>query len=78
VLETAVVGRADQRWGEVPVAFVVLRPGSTASAEDLITHCSAHLAKFKVPKAVTFLESLPRNPSGKVLKRDLRVREETS
>jgi fatty-acyl-CoA synthase len=72
VLETAVVGRPDERWGEVPVAFVVVRPGSTATAEELITHCSAQLAKYKVPKAVTFLDALPRNPSGKVLKRDLR------
>jgi fatty-acyl-CoA synthase len=78
VLEVAVVGRADERWGEVPVAFVVLRSGSTASADELIAHCRAHLAKFKVPKAVTFLEALPRNPSGKVLKRDLRMQEETA
>ena len=76
VLEAAVVGRADERWGEVPVAFVVVRPGSTASADELIAHCSAQLAKFKVPKAVTFLDALPRNPSGKVLKRDLRVQGE--
>jgi fatty-acyl-CoA synthase len=78
VLEAAVVGRPDERWGEVPVAFVVVRPGTTASADELVAHCGAQLAKFKVPKAVTFLEALPRNPSGKVLKRDLRVREETS
>jgi fatty-acyl-CoA synthase len=73
VLEAAVVGRPDERWGEVPVAFVVVRPGVTATDEELIAHCSGQLAKFKVPKAVTFLEALPRNPSGKVLKRDLRV-----
>jgi fatty-acyl-CoA synthase len=78
VLEVAVVGRADKRWGEVPVAFVVVRAGSNASAEELVTHCRAHLAKFKVPKAVTFLDALPRNPSGKVLKRDLRVQAETA
>ncbi len=78
VLETAVVGRPDERWGEVPVAFVVLRSGSTATPDELIAHCSAQLAKFKVPKAVTFLSSLPRNPSGKVLKRDLRGQVETA
>jgi fatty-acyl-CoA synthase len=72
VLEAAVVGRSDERWGEVPVAFVVLRPGSTASAEDLTAHCREQLARFKVPKDVSFLDALPRNPSGKVLKRDLR------
>jgi acyl-CoA synthetase (AMP-forming)/AMP-acid ligase II len=72
VLEAAVVGRPDERWGEVPVAFVVLRPSSEATAEDLIEHCRVALAKFKVPKDVTFLDALPRNPSGKVLKRELR------
>lgn len=72
VLEAAVVGRPDDRWGEVPVAFVVLRPGVTATAHDLIAHCEGQLARFKVPKAVDFLDALPRNPSGKVLKRELR------
>jgi fatty-acyl-CoA synthase len=60
------------------VAFVVLRPGSRATTDELIAHCSAQLAKFKVPKAVTFLNALPRNPSGKVLKRDLRGQVETA
>jgi acyl-CoA synthetase (AMP-forming)/AMP-acid ligase II len=73
VLEAAVVGRPDERWGEVPVAFVVLRDGQSAAPDELITHCRERLARFKVPKEVTFLQALPRNPSGKVLKRDLRV-----
>jgi acyl-CoA synthetase (AMP-forming)/AMP-acid ligase II len=72
VLEAAVVGRPDERWGEVPVAFVVLRAGRSASVEELLAHCAGQLAKYKVPKDITFLEALPRNPSGKVLKRDLR------
>jgi fatty-acyl-CoA synthase len=72
ILEAAVVGRPDERWGEVPVAFVVLRPDQTATAEVLLEHCRAELARFKVPKAITFLDALPRNPSGKVLKRELR------
>jgi acyl-CoA synthetase (AMP-forming)/AMP-acid ligase II len=72
VLEAAVVGRPDERWGEVPVAFVVLRPGGTATAEVLLEHCRTQLARFKVPKDVVFLDALPRNPSGKVLKRELR------
>jgi acyl-CoA synthetase (AMP-forming)/AMP-acid ligase II len=72
VLEVAVVARPDDRWGEVPVAFVVLREGGVASAEELLDRCRAQLAKFKVPKAVTFIDALPRNPSGKVLKRELR------
>ena len=74
VVEVAVVGRPDERWGEVPVAWVVVRPDATVSAEELIEHCRGQLAKFKVPRAVTFIDELPRNPSGKVLKRDLRDR----
>ncbi len=73
VLEVAVVGRADDRWGEVPVAFVVLRSEVTATADELVQHCRAQLARFKVPRDITFLDALPRNPSGKVLKRELRV-----
>jgi acyl-CoA synthetase (AMP-forming)/AMP-acid ligase II len=72
VVEAAVVGRPDERWGEVPVAFVVLKPGAEVTEEELIGHCQQQLARFKVPKAVSFLDALPRNPSGKVLKRDLR------
>lgn len=72
VLEAAVVGRPDERWGEVPVAFVVLRDGATAAGDELVEHCREQLARYKVPKAVTFLDALPRNPSGKVLKRELR------
>ncbi len=72
VMEAAVVGRRDEKWGEVPVAFVVLRAGQSATAEELIAHCANQLAKYKVPKDVIFLEALPRNPSGKVLKRELR------
>jgi acyl-CoA synthetase (AMP-forming)/AMP-acid ligase II len=74
VLEVAVVGRPDDKWGEVPVAYVALRPGMSATAEDLMEHCRGELAKFKVPKDVLFVDALPRNPSGKVLKRDLRAR----
>jgi len=72
VLEAAVVAKPDERWGEVPAAFVVLRPGTTVTAEALFEHCGAQLARFKVPKDITFLDALPRNPSGKVLKRELR------
>jgi fatty-acyl-CoA synthase len=72
VLEVAVVGRPDERWGEVPVGFVVLRQEAMATADELIDHCSSQLARFKVPKAITFVDALPRNPSGKILKRELR------
>jgi acyl-CoA synthetase (AMP-forming)/AMP-acid ligase II len=72
VVEVAVVGRPDPRWGEVPVAFVVVREGAAVTAEELIEHCRTQLAGFKVPKDISFLDALPRNPSGKVLKRELR------
>jgi acyl-CoA synthetase (AMP-forming)/AMP-acid ligase II len=75
VLEAAVVARPDDRWGEVPIAFVALQPGASVTEEQLIGHCQAQLAKFKVPKAITFIDALPRNPSGKVLKRELRQHE---
>jgi acyl-CoA synthetase (AMP-forming)/AMP-acid ligase II len=75
VLEAAVVGRPDPRWGEVPVAFVVLRSGHSVGPDELMAHCGGRLARFKVPKDVTFLDALPRNPSGKVLKRELRASE---
>ncbi len=71
VVEAAVVGRPDDRWGETPVAFVVLRDGAEVTSGELIDHCRAQLARYKVPKEVTFLAELPRNPSGKVLKREL-------
>jgi fatty-acyl-CoA synthase len=72
VLEAAVVGRPDDRWGEVPVAFVVVHPGASVTPDALVEHCAGQLARFKVPNEITFLDALPRNPSGKVLKRELR------
>jgi acyl-CoA synthetase (AMP-forming)/AMP-acid ligase II len=72
VLEAAVVGRPDERWGEVPVAFVVRREGAASTVDEILAHCRERLARYKVPREVTFLAALPRNPSGKVLKRELR------
>jgi fatty-acyl-CoA synthase len=72
VVEAAVVGRPDDRWGEVPVAYVVVTPAATTTPEDLVEHCRRQLARFKVPKQVVLVDALPRNPSGKVLKRELR------
>ena len=72
IVEAAVVGRPDERWGEVPVAYVVLHAAATTTPEDLLEHCRQHLARFKIPKEVVLLDALPRNPSGKVLKRELR------
>ncbi|WP_196426824.1 o-succinylbenzoate--CoA ligase [Paenibacillus validus] len=72
VLEASVIGVPNDRWGEVPKAFVVVKPGATLTAEEIQEHCMSRLAKFKVPKEVEFIDKLPRNPSGKVLKRLLR------
>lgn len=75
VLETAVVGIPHPKWLEVPKAYVVVGKGATLTADEIIAHCSKKLAKFKVPKEVEFIDMLPRNPSGKVLKRKLRERQ---
>jgi fatty-acyl-CoA synthase len=72
VSEAAVIGLPDATWGERPVAVVVLRPGAAIDYAKVETHCRAHLAGFKIPRALIVRESLPRNPSGKVLKRVLR------
>ncbi len=72
VLEAAVVGAPDAKWGEIPVAFVTLRPGATVTLAALQAHCRRSLAGFKTPKRLILRDALPRNPSGKVLKRVLR------
>jgi fatty-acyl-CoA synthase len=72
VREAAVVGVADPKWGERPVAVVVIDPGQSLDYASLAAHCRAHLAGFKVPDRLVLRDSLPRNPSGKVLKRALR------
>ena len=69
----AVIGVPDERWGEVPKAVVVLKPGATlADPNELVAWCRERLAAYKCPKTVDVLAELPRNPTGKVLKRDLR------
>jgi fatty-acyl-CoA synthase len=73
VREVAVIGMPDARWGEKPVAVVVLADDATLELPSLTEHCRQHLASFKVPKQLVIRDSLPRNPSGKVLKRVLRT-----
>jgi fatty-acyl-CoA synthase len=71
VLAAAVVAKPDERWGETPCAFVELKAGATATAAELIAHCKLHLAGFKVPRAVEFVE-LPKTSTGKIQKFELR------
>jgi len=66
VAEAAVIGRPDPKWQEVPVAYVVARAGVAADAEALKRHVAAHLARFKVPREIIFVDALPRNALGKV------------
>jgi acyl-CoA synthetase (AMP-forming)/AMP-acid ligase II len=72
ILEAAVFGIPDEQWGESVKATVVLKPGKKLSAEEVIDHCKQSLASYKKPKSVDFLDALPRNPAGKVLKTVLR------
>ena len=74
VSEVAVIGLPDPKWVEAVTAVVVVKAGQTLSEEAVIQHCTAHMASFKSPKRVVFADSLPKNPSGKLLKRDLRQR----
>jgi fatty-acyl-CoA synthase len=78
IREAAAVGIPDPIWGESVKAFVALKAGMTMSQEEVIEYCKAHLASYKKPKVVAFVDSLPRNPSGKVLKNLLRERQEKS
>jgi long-chain acyl-CoA synthetase len=74
VSEVAVVGAPDPEWGEIIVAFVVLQPGATVSAQDLDAYCLKEIARFKRPKRYELVDSLPKNNYGKVLKTELRQR----
>jgi len=72
IFECAVVAVPDEKWGETPKALVVLKPGETATAEEIIAYCKANLAGYKVPKSVEFRDALPKGGTGKILKANLR------
>jgi 4-coumarate--CoA ligase len=72
VADAAVIGRPDAEAGEVPVAFVVRQPGGDATAEDLVAHLSGRLTSYKLPRAVRFVDAIPKSASGKILRRLLR------
>jgi acyl-CoA synthetase (AMP-forming)/AMP-acid ligase II len=75
ISEVAVVARPDERWNETPVAYVVAR-GTPPDSDELTSFCRERLSGYKVPKGFRFVQALPRNPSGKVLKRELRELEQ--
>jgi long-chain acyl-CoA synthetase len=73
VADVAVIGIPDDRWGEVPLAIVVRKPGVEVTEDDIVAFGRSQLAGFKTPKQVAWADALPRNPSGKILKKDLRA-----
>jgi acyl-CoA synthetase (AMP-forming)/AMP-acid ligase II len=72
VEDASVIGIPDPEWGHVPKGIVVLKKGQTATADELMEHCRANLASFKRPRSIIFVDELPRNPMGKVLRNKLR------
>ncbi len=74
VSEVAVIGVPHPKWVEAVAAVIVVKAGQTLTEQEVLAHCQQHLASFKAPKSVVFAEALPKNPSGKLLKRDLRDR----
>lgn len=73
VAEVAIIGVPDEKWGEAVKAIVALKPGAKPDAESILTFARSRIAAFKAPKSVDFVDALPRNASGKVLKKDLRA-----
>ena len=78
VRSAAVVALPDHRWGEVGVAYVETFPGATVTEAELRAHFEAHLARYKIPKHLCFVDELPRNATGKILRSHLRDRARTT
>lgn len=74
VLEAAVIGVADPKWGEAVKAVLVLKPGETTTEEEIIRYCKEHIARYKAPKSVDFISELPKTGSGKIFKKGLKER----
>lgn len=72
VESVAVIGIPDEKWGEVPRAVLVLKPGSSLKESDIVSHLSGRLARYKIPRTAVFLDELPRTASGKIRKAELR------
>jgi fatty-acyl-CoA synthase len=72
VYELAVVPVPDQKWGEVPKALVVLKPGQQATEAELLEFCRGRVAHYKAPRSIEFFEALPKTGTGKILKKELR------
>jgi fatty-acyl-CoA synthase len=74
IMECAVIAVPDPKWGEVPKALVVIKPGTSVTESDIIEFCKTRIAGFKVPRSVEFFDALPKGGTGKILKRELRER----
>jgi fatty-acyl-CoA synthase/long-chain acyl-CoA synthetase len=73
IADVAVIGVPDEKWGEVPMAIVVRKADVPVTEDEIVAFTKERLAGFKCPKSVSWIDALPRNPSGKILKKDLRA-----